>query len=57
MSMSSYYQVAGTLIVDELAAETGALVLVDETTDAWGLVQSVEPDPLQDWRSASVGGM
>ncbi|MGB8380760.1 MAG: LAGLIDADG family homing endonuclease, partial [Dermatophilaceae bacterium] len=55
------YQAAEMVIVDELAADVGTLVLVDEATETWGVVESVEPDPLEEdivcvsWRDVTTG--
>lgn len=61
LDVDEHYQAPDTVIVDELATETDALVLIDENTDTWGVVESVEPDPLEDsmlcvcWRDVATG--
>ena len=61
LDVDEHYQAPDMVIVDELATEADALVLIDENTDTWGVVESVEPDPLEDsmlcvcWRDVATG--
>ena len=47
--------------MEELFGEPGVLVLIDEPSGTWGVVEGVEPDPLEDgmvcvtWRDSVTG--